>query len=305
MDLERLAEFVAVAQHGTLKEAASALGISVATLSARLIRFEEHLGTPLFLRTGSAMILTDSGKHLLPNALEILSRYRSIRQDLHRAKEHSYHKLRIAISGSSLPLHLGPFLDRLILNHPDMQLELLDDSQHGITEGLSSGSVDIYFVPAFDETVPKNIVRQYVGSPGEHVLLPRSHPLADRSMISIRELDGERFILYPQTAENAIREFQLRNLRDSGIRYSLYESSTSIIFSKLLVPIGKGILLYPAHMMDLPPNTVCIPVTGLPHRSSICFFYRKTNTRGDVLAFAADYLAYIKEVKGYEHRQAL
>lgn len=303
MDLERLAEFVAIAQHGTLKEAADILGISVATLSARLIRFEAHLGMPLFLRTGSAMVLTKQGKHLLPNAQEILSQYQSIRLDMHRAQEHAYHKLRIAVTGSSLPLHLGPFLDQLILNHPDMQLELLDDSQYGITEGLSSGAVDIYFAPVLDEPVPRNIFRFLVGSPGEYVLLPRSHPLADRSMISIRELDGERFILYPQTAENAIREFQLRNLRDSGIRYSLYESNTSVIFSKLLVPIGKGILLYTTHMMDLPPNTVCIPVTNLPHHASICFFYHKTNTNPDVLAFARDYLTFAKEVNGYEYRK--
>lgn len=305
MDLERLAEFVIIAQHGTLKEAADLLGISVATLSARLIRFEEHLGMPLFHRTGSAMVLTNGGKHLLSNGLEILSQYQAIRQDMHRAREHSYNKLRIAISGSSLPLHLGPFLDQLILNHPDMQLELLDDNQYGIIDGLSSGAVDIYFAPVLDGPVPRNLFRQFVGSPGEYVLLPRSHPLADRSMISIRELDGERFILYPQTAESSIRDFQLKNLRDSGIRYSLYESNTSVIFSKLLVPIGKGILLYATHMMDLPPNTVCIPVTDLPHKACICFFYHKTNTNPDVLAFARDYLAYAKEVKGYEHRKNL
>ena len=297
MDLERLEEFVAVAQQGTLKEAASSLGISVATLSARLIRFEEHLGTPLFLRTPNSMVLTDSGKHLLPSALEILSQYRTIRQDVHRAKDHSYHKLRIAVTGTSLPLHLGPFLDRLILNYPDMLLDLLDDSRCSIAESLISGEADLYFGPALNGPVPRNLIRHVIGSPGEFVLLPKDHRLADRSMISIRELDGERFILYPKTAESAIRDFQLKNLQDSGIRYSLYESATSVLFSKLLVPIGKGLLLYP-HTVDLPPNTVCLPVTDLPHHASICFFYLKGSTNPDVTAFVKDYLAFTKEVKG-------
>ena len=297
MDLERLAEFVAVAQHGTLKEAAFSLGLSVATLSARLIRFEEHLGTQLFLRMPSSMVLTDSGRHLLPNALEILSQYRTIRQDMHRAKDHSYHKLRIAVTGTSLPLHLGPFLDRLILDHPDMQLDLLDDSHCNIAESLISGEADLYFGPTLNEPVPRNLVRHVIGSPGEFVLLPKNHRLADRSMISIRELDGEQFILYPKTAEPAIRDFQLKNLRDSSIRYTLYESDTSVLFSKLLVPIGKGLLLY-THTLDLPPNTVCIPVTDLPYHASICFFYLKGSTNPDVTAFVRDYLAFTKEVKG-------
>lgn len=304
MDLERLAEFVAIAQHGSLKKAASELGISTATLSARLLRFEEHLGTPLFQRTGTAMVLTGSGRQLLPNALDILSQYKLIRHDMQRALEHSYHKLRIAVTGTSLPLHLGPFLDQLILNHPHMQLELLDDSRCGIADGLASGEADIYFGPVLDEPVPKNLVRHTIGSPGEYVLLPKAHRLADRSMVSIRELDGECFILYPRTAESAIRDFQLKNLRDSGIRYSLYESDTSVLFSKLLVPIGKGLLLY-THTLDLPPNTVCIPITDLPHHASICFFYLRGNTNPDVAAFVKDYLAFAKEVSRYEHRQTL
>lgn len=304
MDLKRLAEFLAIAQLGSLKKAAYELEISVATLSARLIRFEEHMGTPLFTRTGTAMVLTDAGRQLLPNATEILSQYRQLKHDMHRAQEHSYHKLRIAITGSSLPLHLGPFLDQLILKHPKMQLELLDDSRCGIVDGLTSGEVDLYFTPATIDPVPKSLTRHILGSPGEYILLPRSHPLADRSMISIRELDGECFILYPKTAESAIRDFQLNNLRDSGIHYSLYESDTSVLFSKLLVPIGKGILLY-THVMDLPPNTVCIPVTDLPYHASICFYHHKNNSNPDVLAFVQDYLAYAKEASRYEHRQNL
>lgn len=304
MDLERLTEFVTIAQHGSLKKAASFLDLSVATLSARLLRFETHLGTPLFERNGAIMELTSAGKQLLPNAIEILSQYNQVKHDMLRAQEHAYHKLRIAVTGSSLPLHLGPFLDQLILNHPDMQLELLDDSRWSIIEGLSSGEVDIYFAPVIGDSIPKGLVRKVIARPGESILLPRSHHLADRSMISIRELDGERFILYPQTAEDSIRDFQLKNLCDSGIHYSLYDSSTAVLFSKLLVPIGKGLLLY-THMMDLPPNTVCIPVTDLPHHASICFFYHKINANPDVLAFEKDYLEYVKEATRYEHRQTL
>ena len=77
----------------------------------------------------------------------------------------------------------------------------------------------------------------------------------------------------------------------------MYESETSVLFSKLLVPIGKGLLLY-THTLDLPPNTVCIPVTDLPYHASICFYYLKNSTNPDVTAFVKDYLAFTKEVKG-------
>ena len=78
MDFDRLREFVLIADHGSLRSAAAALRISVATLSARLIRFEEHLGVSLFDRGDDKMTLTAAGEQLLPSALEILSSYPDI-----------------------------------------------------------------------------------------------------------------------------------------------------------------------------------------------------------------------------------
>lgn len=305
MDLERLAEFLVIAQHASLKKAADQLDISVATLSARLARFEAHLGTPLFARTGSAMLLTAAGEQLLPSALEIIASYQNLDKSMHTVQDHAYHQLRIAISGSNLPLNLGPFLDQLNLNYPDIHLEILDDSRYSIVDGLQSGAVDIYFAPVMEHFAPKGLMKVPVSTSSQYVILPRNHKLANRTMISIRELDGEQFILYPKTAESANRDFQLKNLADSGIQYTVYDSETAAVFYKLLVPVGKGVLLRPTPMMDVPPNAVCIPVTDIPYPATTCFFYDKANTKADVAAFAKDFLKYMKEVSRHEHRKTI
>lgn len=305
MDFDRLAEFLVIAKCGSIKKAALELGISGATLSARLIRFEEHLGTPLFTRKADALLLTPAGEQLLPSAAEILSSFQKLSGEMHAVHEHAYHQLRIAISGSTLPLNLGPFLDQLNLSYPGIHLEIMDDSHYGIVDGLQSGAVDIYFAPVMEDFAPKGLVKVPVSTSNQYVILPRRHRLADRTMVSIRELDGEQFILYPRTAEPANRDFQLRNLKDSGIRYTLYDSDTASVFYKLLVPVGKGVLLRAMPMMDIPPNAVCLPVTDLPHQATTCFFYDKVNPKEDVLAFARDFPKFAKEVSGREHRKAL
>lgn len=305
MDFERLTEFAAIAKHGSIKKAAQELGISGATLSARLIGFEGYLDTQLFVRTHNAMVLTLAGRQLLPSALEILSSCHKIQRELYAAQEHAYHQLRIAVTGSNLPLYLGPFLDQLNIKHPDIRIELLDDTHYGIVDGLQSGAVDIYFASVMDHFTPKGLSRNYVSASTAFVVMPRSHHLADRTMVSIRELEREQFILYPPTAESAIRDFQLCNLQDAGIRYTLYDGDTSTLFYKLLVPIGKGLQLRPTPMMDVPPNAVCLPVTGLPHPATMCFFFDKTNPKADVQAFARDFPNFAKEVAKREHRHAL
>ena len=305
MDFERLAEFAAIAKCGSIKKAAQELGISGATLSARLIRFEEYLGTALFERIGSTMVLTPAGQQLLPSALEILSNCNKIHREVQAAHKHSYNQLRIAITGSNLPLNLGPFLDRLNINNPGIRIEIMDDSRYSIVDGIQSGAVDIYFAPVMADFAPKGLSKNLVSTSTQFVILPKTHRLAERTIVSIRELDREQFILYPKTAEPAIRDFQLRNLQDSGIHYTIYDSDTSTLFYKLLVPVGKGILIRPTPMMDIPPNAVCIPVTELPHPASMCFFYDKTNPKPDVVAFTRDFPNFAKEAGRHEHRKTL
>lgn len=305
MDFDRLEEFAAIAKCGSISKAAQELNLSCATLSARLLRFETHLDTALFSRTASGLALTPAGQQLLPTALDILSSYRQIKRGLQAVHEHAYHRLRIAISGPNLPLYLGPFLDQLNLTYPDIQLDILDDSEYGILDGIQSGEVDIYFAPVMGNFCPSGLVKRAITTSSQYVMLPRSHRLADRTMISIRELDGEQFLLYPKTAEPAIRDFQLRNLQDAGIQYTLYDSNTAALFYKLLVPVGKGLLLQPTPMMDLPPNTVYLPVTDLPYPATTCFFYDKADQNPDVLAFAKDFPAFTKEVVTHEHHEAL
>lgn len=305
MDFDRLEEFTVVARLGSIKKAAQELGVSSAALSARLIRFEDYLGTRLFERTSDAMVLTPAGRQLLPSALEILTSCRKIQREVRAAQEHSYHHLRIAITGSNLPLNLGPFLDQLNISNPGIRIEILDDTGFGIVDGLQSGAVDIYFAPVMQDFAPKGLSRNPVSTSTQFLIMPRNHRLADRTMVSIRELDREQFILYPHTAESAIRDFQLRNLRDAGIQYTLYDGDTATLFYKLLVPVGKGLLLLPTPMMDVPPNAVCLPITDLPHPATMCFFYDKSNPKADVQAFARDFPNFAKEVSKLEHRQAL
>lgn len=305
MDLDRLAEFARAARCGSLKRLSQELGLPQATLAARLKAFEEDLGLELFERSARGLTLTQAGERLLPSAEEILDSLRQLRGELREAERHRYRRLRIAVSGSGLPLYLGPFLDELNLRYPDMSLELLDDSRFSIEDGLRSGAVDIYFAAVTRDFEIPGLTKTMVAASSQYVLLPRSHRLANRTTLSVKELDGESFALYPRTKENSIRDFQLRNLKASGISYKVYESETSPLFYKLLVPIGKGLILSPRDMMDLPPNTVCISVTDIPFPAAPCFFYDRASLGEETEAFVRDYVIFAKEAHRREHRAAL
>jgi len=62
LNYHHLRYFLAVASEGGIKAASDALHVSPPTLSAQVRELEDFLGTPLFLREGKALILTDAGR---------------------------------------------------------------------------------------------------------------------------------------------------------------------------------------------------------------------------------------------------
>ena len=138
-------------------------------------------------------------------------------------------------------------------------------------------------------------VRLDIAQPFHHVLLPREHRLAQRTSVSIRELDGECFILSPNSEEPCIRNFQLTNLAAAGIGYRTYDSETDTVYTGLLVPIGKGILLMPSPAPNLPPNTVALSVRDLPHPATPCVFACRQSANPEVRECMAGFAAFIRE----------
>ncbi|GAB3842802.1 LysR family transcriptional regulator [Nesterenkonia populi] len=74
MEIRLLRYFVAVVEHGTVSEAASALRISQPSLSRQTKKLEQDLGLRLFVRSGTRNVLTSEGREFLAAARAVLAK---------------------------------------------------------------------------------------------------------------------------------------------------------------------------------------------------------------------------------------
>lgn len=73
MTLTQLGAFVLVARLGTVRAAATALGVSEPAVSQALAALRRHLGDDLIARDGNAMVLTEGGRRLITIASQMVN----------------------------------------------------------------------------------------------------------------------------------------------------------------------------------------------------------------------------------------
>ncbi len=68
MDIDQTRTFLVITAHGSFLEAARQLHLSQSTVSARIRRLEDELGTRLFVRNRAGASLTPTGRRFLEHA---------------------------------------------------------------------------------------------------------------------------------------------------------------------------------------------------------------------------------------------
>jgi len=116
-----LRAFVHAARTLSFKEAAAALHVSPSALSRQVQSLEEHLGTPLFLRTNPGLQLTEAGTRYLLVAERVL---RDLQQAASSLRAASGGPLRVSALESFSAKWLVPHLPAFEAAHPQIEIEL-------------------------------------------------------------------------------------------------------------------------------------------------------------------------------------
>ncbi|MBO9472508.1 LysR family transcriptional regulator [Shimia sp. R10_1] len=141
LPLATLEVFTAIAEHGSLRAAADALGIKPSTVSHQLKTLEAQLGTALFIRTTRSVSLTEAGRALMrgagPAFEQLSAAVDSARSSGHAARG----TLKLALSESAYHMVVAPKIAAFSRAYPEIEVEfLMTDAYSDILgEGLHAG----------------------------------------------------------------------------------------------------------------------------------------------------------------------
>ncbi|WP_218509239.1 LysR family transcriptional regulator [Variovorax sp. dw_308] len=128
LKLDGIASFAAIAESGSISEAARRLRLSKSIVSERLADLERSLGAALLHRTTRKLSLTEDGNAFLERATRILREVEDAASDMAERRGSLAGPLRIAAPVTFGRMHLGPALYPFLAQHPRLALTLdLDD----------------------------------------------------------------------------------------------------------------------------------------------------------------------------------
>jgi len=148
MKLEGVVAFVAVAEAGSISEAARRLRLAKSVVSERLSDLEGQLGGKLLHRTTRKLTLTEDGAAFLERATRIARDVEEAAADFAERRGTLSGPLRLSAPVTFGRLHLGPALWPFLADHPAITLKMdlsdrrVDVSAEGYDAVIRSGRID-------------------------------------------------------------------------------------------------------------------------------------------------------------------
>ncbi|WP_304454714.1 LysR family transcriptional regulator [Nocardiopsis sp. YSL2] len=243
---ERLSALAAVAEHGTIADAARARHVTPSGLSQQLAKLEREAGQPLLEPYGRTVRLTHAGRVLAGHATRVLAQLAEARGDLAELSGQVLGPLRLGGVGSAIRALLPGPLAALSAAHPRLEATVCDGEVVELMPALLNGDLDLLLVESWSSrplAFPSGVATVPLVDEPVSVALPAGHRLSGRARVDPAELGQESWASCPPGTEPY--EATLQALRGRGVeprvRYALKELPTQLA----LVAAGVAVALVP------------------------------------------------------------
>ncbi|MEW2296098.1 LysR family transcriptional regulator [Streptomyces sp. NPDC006743] len=248
-DSRHIRTFHAVVDAGTYSGAAAVLGYTQPAVTQQMKALERTVGSPLFVRVGRRMRLTEAGETLARHAEAILTSLSVAEEQVTAITRLRSGRVRVCAFPSANATVVPEALARLAAGHPGIRVQLLEDEPPDSLERLARGACDItlaFTYPGLRESVPDEVVEIPLLEDQLTVLMPVGHPLARRRAVRLADLAEERWIAgCPRCRTNFLHE-----CAELGFAPDIAYTTDDGLVVQSLVAEGLGVAMMPGLVLS-------------------------------------------------------
>jgi molybdate transport repressor ModE-like protein len=249
VDPKRLLVLREVARAGSLSGAARELGWTQPAVAQHVRRLERDTGTPLVLREGRGVVLTEAALVLVRHADAVADRLAAAASEVEALRDLRRGRVSLAAFPSASSTLVPRALVALAERHPGLDVRLAELEPPEALAALMSGEVDLAVVFRYADSpqTPDELRREVLLEEPVRLVLPRGR----RSPKGLAGLAGERWI----AGCARCRTHLLTACRDAGFEPDVRFETDDYVVTQELVASGLGVSLLP----DLALRAVRLP----------------------------------------------
>jgi DNA-binding transcriptional LysR family regulator len=264
IDPRRLRVLQAVAAHGSVAAAASALQVSPPAVSQQLLALERETGASLIDRSGRQVTLTAAGRLLAAHSERIDEQLRQAERDLAELTGQAAGPVRIAAFQSAMNPLIAPALRALAVALPAIRPVITERYGPAAVAALRLGDLDIvlteYDAASPPPAEPGLDLRRLAFDP-YLLVIPTDWPVTVRSL---QDLAGRPWVAGPPgtACDRALR----RLAAEAGLAIPAGDVCVEFPSVLALVAAGRGAAIIPRLALTQAQVTVCaLPPLGGRH----------------------------------------
>jgi LysR family hca operon transcriptional activator len=276
MELRHLRYFIAVAEEGSLTNAAERrLYTAQPSLSRQIRDLELEVGAKLLERKARGIALTPAGRVFLDHARLVLLQIEAATEAARRAEQPAKPGFAVGFLTGQEVSWLPDTLRLLREEAPDIEILLSSHSSPELALALMRGKVDVAFLR--HETETAGLAFRFLTKDPLIAVLPANHRLAKRRSVRLQEIARETYISMAVVAPalNAvIDEYAARN----GIMLKHAYEAENLSAAISLIKSTGGVTLFPYYVRNmLPSSVVARPLQGEAPTIDLMMGYNKSN----------------------------
>lgn len=243
ISLRQLRYFVVLAEELHFGRAAARLNISQPPLSAGVRQLEEDLGVKLFDRDSKGTRLTSAGVVFSERVAKILGQLDAAKLAVGNVAGGKEGRLVVGFLPSMIFRNFSRVLSSFSEEYPKVKLGIDELNSSRQLDAIQQHTIDVGFI--HELPLPPGISHHTLERERFVCCLPRGHRLVTRNRISLRELAGERILIFSRRDAPYYHDHIAALLRSSNLEphsdFLLQHWFTNL----LLIGQGLGISIVP------------------------------------------------------------
>ena len=281
IELRHLRYFIAVAEELHFGHAAARLNISPPPLSQQIQILAQQIGARLFARTNRSVSLTEAGRQFLADSRQILSQVDDAAARAARLHHGETGELRIGFTSSAPFIKaVSDTLSTFRRRYPDVHIQTRETNTREQIVPLNEGALDLGLMR--NTHLPDTLVWERVLREPLLAMVPRDHPLASQTCVSLRELAREPFVFFDPHVGTGLYDDILGLMR----RYDLTPAITQEVGEAMTIiglgAAGLGVSILPASFRRVQLLEMCwLPVEEQDAVSEMWLVWSKHHEQGE------------------------